>query len=79
MIITVILLILHIITAFLALQSRNLIGMVIFMAVFSLLSSLLYFHLHAPDVALTEATVGAGISTFIYVWIIFKTGRRDET
>ncbi len=76
---TVVLLMLHIITAFLALQTRNLVSMVIFMAVFSLLSSLLFFHLHAPDVALTEAAVGAGISTFIYVWIILKTGRRDET
>lgn len=76
---TVVLLVLHIITAFLALQTRNLVSMVIFMAVFSLLSSLLFFHLHAPDVALTEAAVGAGISTFIYVWIILKTGRRDET
>ncbi len=76
---TVILLVMHIITAFLALQSRNLVATVIFMAVFSLLSSLLFFHLHAPDVALTEAAVGAGISTFIYIWAIRKTDRRDET
>ena len=52
---------------------RNLFVAVILMAVFSLISSLLFFIMHAPDVALTEAAVGAGISTFLYIWIIYKT------
>jgi len=51
---------------------RNLFTAVILMAVFSLISSLLFFVLHAPDVALTEAAVGAGITTFLYIWIIYK-------
>jgi uncharacterized MnhB-related membrane protein len=42
------------------------------------LSALLYFVLKAPDVAITEAAVGAGISTVIFVWIIRETSRKDE-
>lgn len=61
-----------------ALQAKDLLNAVIFLAVFSLLNALFFFYLHAPDVALTEAAVGAGISTFIFVWIIYKTDRRDD-
>jgi uncharacterized MnhB-related membrane protein len=39
----------------------------------------LFFHLHAPDVALTEAAVGAGVSTFVFVWVIHKTSRNDDS
>jgi len=68
-----ILLVLHIILGALAIFAKDLLAAVIFLAVFSLLSSLLFFYLHAPDVALTEAAVGAGISTFLYIWVIRKT------
>ena len=61
-----------------ALQAKDLLNAVILLSVFSLLNALLFFYLHAPDVALTEAAVGAGISTFIFVWIIYKTDRRDD-
>ncbi len=73
------LLAMHIVLSGAILLSSDIIRSVILMAVFSLFSSLLFFVLHAPDVALTEAAVGAGISTFLYIWIIRKTGRgRDH-
>jgi uncharacterized MnhB-related membrane protein len=72
-------LILSIIVGILALQTRDLLASVIFLAVFSLLSALLYYFLHAPDVALTEAAVGAGLSTFIFIWVIRRTERKDST
>ena len=62
----------------LALEAKDLLKAVIFLAVFSLISALLFFYLHAPDVALTEAAVGAGISTVIFIWVIQKTERKDE-
>jgi energy-converting hydrogenase B subunit D len=74
-----ILLILQLVIGFLALQAKDLLNAVIFLAVCSLLSSLLFFVLHAPDVALTEAAVGAGVSTFVFVWVIRKTSRKDES
>ena len=73
MIMIEILILIHIILAAVILLSRDIITSVILLAVFSLFSSLLFFIMHAPDVALTEAAVGAGISTFLYIWIIRKT------
>ncbi|RKX77383.1 MAG: hydrogenase [Spirochaetes bacterium] len=62
----------------LALLSRDLLKAVLFLAVLSLLSALLFFHLHAPDVALTEAAVGTGLSTFLYIWLIRKVGLKED-
>ena len=75
----VILLLLLLLLGILALESKDLLRSVIFLAVYSLLSALLFFYLHAPDVALTEAAVGAGVSTVIFTWAIRKTGREDES
>jgi uncharacterized MnhB-related membrane protein len=74
-----VLLTLLILLAFIALQTRNMVGSVVLMAVFSLLSCLIFYLLHAPDVALTEAAVGSGVGTVIFIWIVFKTERRDTT
>ena len=73
------LLVIIIIVAVVALQLRDLLAAVIMMGVFSLLSCLLYFVFHAPDVALTEAAVGTGVGTVLMIWIVHKTERRDTT
>jgi uncharacterized MnhB-related membrane protein len=75
---TIILLLLLLVMGILALEAKDLLKAVIFLAVFSLISALLFFYLHAPDVALTEAAVGAGISTVIFIWVIQKTERKDK-
>jgi uncharacterized MnhB-related membrane protein len=58
-----------------ALTRRRRLTAVIGMGVFSLILSAVYFLLHAPDVAITEAAIGAALVTFIYVLAIRKTGR----
>ena len=58
--------------------SRDLLHGVLALSAFSLISALLFYLLNAPDVAITEAAVGAGISTVIFVWAIRSTARRDE-
>jgi uncharacterized MnhB-related membrane protein len=68
---------LGVITAFLALIMKNLTVSVICLAIFSLLTALLYYLFHAPDVALTEAAVGAGLSTFIFMWVARKTDEME--
>jgi len=40
-----------------------------------LILSAVYLLLHAPDVAITEAAIGAALVTFIYILAIRKTGR----
>lgn len=68
-----------IVVAVLALQLRDLLAGVIMLGVFSLVSCLLFFLMHAPDVALTEAAVGTGVGTVVMIWIVYKTERRDTT
>lgn len=70
------LLILMIGLAIIALSASDLLTAVIVASVFSLVSCLLYLLLSAPDVALTEAAVGTGIGTVVFIWIVFKTQRK---
>ena len=62
------------IAAFALFQRRRLTA-VVSMGVFSLLLAAIYLLSHAPDVALTEAAIGAALVTFVYVLAIRKTGR----
>jgi len=73
------LLVLMLIVAVIALRIRDMLAAVLVLGVFSLLSCLVFFLLHAPDVALTEAAVGTGVGTVILIWIVFRTDRRDRT
>ena len=66
-------LVLLLLVAVLSLEVRNLLTAVVLISVFSLLSALLFFTLHAPDVALTEAAVGTGVGTLVFVWAVHKT------
>lgn len=68
-----------IVLAVLALELKDLVTAVILLAVFSLVSCLLFYILHAPDVALTEAAVGTGIGTIVVIWVVYRTERRDTT
>lgn len=54
-------------SAFYAVWFRDLLSSVVSLAVFSLLLSLEFFILQAPDVAIAEAAIGAGLSTAIYI------------
>jgi len=62
----------------LAVYFRDLICSVVFLAAGSLLLALLFFILQAPDIAITEAAVNAGLTTLIYVIAIKKTRRFEE-
>ncbi len=61
-----------------ALAAKDLLYGVIALSASSVFCAWLFYILHAPDVAITEAAVGAGVSTLIYVWVIKKTERRDS-
>ncbi|HOT58263.1 MAG TPA: DUF4040 domain-containing protein [Spirochaetia bacterium] len=53
----------------LSLSHKNLFVGIIALSAVSLLSALLFYYLNAPDVAITEAAVGAGLSTIAYLWV----------
>ncbi len=61
--------------AVLALTLRRLLNGVMVLAVFSLICALLFFLLHAPDLAIAEAAVGAGVSTALFVRAVRKSER----
>jgi len=72
------LLIMLIALASFALLSRDLLSGIIALGAFSLFSAVIFLLSHAPDVAITEAAVGAGLTTIIFVWAIRHTGRDDR-
>lgn len=65
-------------TALLAVFARDLLAAVIIFSVYSLIMALMWQRLQAPDLALTEAAVGAGVTAVLFVVAIFKTRRREE-
>ena len=58
--------------------ARDLLVASIVFSVYSLIMAIMFTQLNAPDVALTEATVGAGITTILFVVTIAKTTRGEE-
>ena len=70
----VVLLLLLLLLAVLVLSFRNLLSSVILLGVFSLICALLFFFLKAPDLAIAEAAVGAGLTTALFVRAVRKTG-----
>ena len=54
---------------------ESLLGAVIVFAVYSLIMAVLWQQLNAPDLAITEAAVGAGITTLLFVLSLKKIGR----
>lgn len=65
-------------TALLAVFTRDLLAAVIIFSAYSLIMALMWQRLQAPDLALTEAAVGAGVTTVLFLVAIFKTRRREE-
>ncbi|MGD2032889.1 MAG: DUF4040 domain-containing protein, partial [Gammaproteobacteria bacterium] len=64
---SIFLLTLSVITALAIVRTRNLFVAVMLLGIFSLLLAINFFLLDAADVALTEAAVGAGISTVLFI------------
>lgn len=63
-----------VILALLTLEIKNLLSSVIVFGAFSLILSLILYYLHAPDVAITEAAIGAGFATVIFIIAIKRRG-----
>ncbi|WP_048149676.1 hydrogenase subunit MbhD domain-containing protein [Palaeococcus ferrophilus] len=62
-----------VVSAAAAIRFKNLIAAVLAMAVFSLILSLEFYVLQAPDVAIAEAGVGACLTTAMYLLAIKNT------
>jgi uncharacterized MnhB-related membrane protein len=74
----VILIVFLIVSAIAVERTKDLLGAVIIFTAYSLVMSLLWLLLRAPDVAMTEAAIGAGITTILFVAVISRTGRMEK-
>ncbi len=61
-----------------AIMVRDLLGAAILFGVYSFLMCLLWAIMGAVDVAFTEASVGAGVSSVFFVAAVFRTSRRTK-
>ena len=61
-----------------AIFSKKLLASVIALCVVGIVMALEFVLLHAPDVALAEAAVGAVITTVIFIIAISKTRKKED-
>jgi uncharacterized MnhB-related membrane protein len=71
-------LMLVIICAVAAISVKDLLSSAILFGAYSFLMCLLWAAMGAVDVAFTEASVGAGVSTVFFVAAVFRTTRRTK-
>ena len=67
-----------VITTFAIVRTRHLFVAVILTGIFSLLIAVIFFLLDAADVALTEAAIGAGISTVLFLGALALTAEHER-
>jgi len=78
MIFQAILIFIMIVLAMAASLFKDLINAVVVCAAVSLITSILFYFLQAPDVAMAEAAIGAGLTTAIFIIAIRKTERYEK-
>ncbi|MCD6413781.1 MAG: DUF4040 domain-containing protein [Elusimicrobia bacterium] len=78
MAIAYILIILMILCAVSVVFFKDLLNAVIALAAVSLIASVLFFLLQAPDVAMAEAAIGAALTTAIFIVAVKKTKRYEN-
>jgi len=60
-----------------AIEFKNLLYAVITLGGAGIVLAVIFYMLRAPDIAITQAAVGAGVSTVLYIIAISRT-RREE-
>lgn len=58
-------------------RTRDLLSAVVIFAAYSLIMAIIWLQLEAPDIAITEAAIGAGVTSLLLIATISKT-RREE-
>ena len=73
-----VLLVLLIATAVAVARARDLLAAVVLFAMYGMTLCVVWQHRGAPDVAITEAAVGAGVTTVLFLVAIARTERREK-
>ncbi|NPV70800.1 MAG: DUF4040 domain-containing protein [Firmicutes bacterium] len=61
-----------------AARTRDLVSAVVLFAGYSLVMAIVWQRLNAPDIAITEAAVGAGITSLLFLMAISRTERYER-
>lgn len=72
------LLILLVLCALAVVEAEDILGATIIFGAYSLIMAIVWVRLNAVDVAFTEATVGAGITTVLLIAALARTQRRED-
>ncbi|MBW2118051.1 MAG: DUF4040 domain-containing protein [Deltaproteobacteria bacterium] len=67
-----------VVCAIAAISAKDLLGSAILFGAYSFMMCLLWAIMGAVDVAFTEASVGAGVSTVFFVAAVFRSTRRTK-
>ena len=67
------------VTALAVARARDLVAAVVLFSVYGMTMCLVWQHRGAPDVAITEAAVGAGVTTVLFLIAIARTNRDEGT
>ncbi|WP_258877769.1 hydrogenase subunit MbhD domain-containing protein [Candidatus Xianfuyuplasma coldseepsis] len=67
-----------VVLAFLAINVKSLIKTVMFLSAMSMLSVLAFVMMHAPDVAVTEAVIGSGLVTSLFVFTLLSVRKVER-
>lgn len=77
-IVEIVISVLLIILAFLAINSKTLIKSIMFLSAMSMLAVLAFVFMKAPDVAVTEAVIGSGLVTALFVFTLLAVRKGGE-
>ena len=69
--------VLLIVIAFLAINAKKLIHSVLYLSALSMLAVVAFILMKAPDVAITEAVIGSGLVTALFIFVLLSIKRRD--
>lgn len=72
------LLVFVILIALTVVRTKDLLAAALIFSGYSFVMCIVWQQLGAPDIAMTEAAVGAGITTVLFIVTISKTTRREE-
>jgi uncharacterized MnhB-related membrane protein len=59
-------------------HTDDLVGSIIIFAAYSLIMAVLWLLLAAPDIAMTESAIGAGVTTILFLVVISRTRRMEK-
>jgi len=59
-------------------KTKDLVSAVILFAAYGLVMAIVWQQLHAPDIAVTEAAIGAGITSLLFLVAISRTERYEK-